>query len=82
MATCAAAAGSELAEGCGEDSISFLPQLLGQSTAKRREVTILKAAATVVREGKWKLIRHKGSGGFTRNAKPGIEVVDSHERRK
>ncbi|MFT4512132.1 MAG: arylsulfatase A [Planctomycetota bacterium] len=71
MATCAAAADGELAEDCGEDSISFLPQLLGHPATKRREVTVLKAGATVVREGKWKLIRHKGSGGFTRNAKTG-----------
>jgi arylsulfatase A len=71
MATCVAATDSGLAEGSGEDSISFLPQLVGEPAVKRREVTVLKAAATVVREGKWKLIRHKGSGGFTRNAKTG-----------
>ena len=73
MATCVDAADGELAEGAGLDSISFLPELVGESTETRRDVTVLKAAATVVREGKWKLIRHKGSGGFTRNAKTGPE---------
>lgn len=71
MATCVEAASSGMVEGRREDSISFLRQLVGEPVQERREVTILKAGATVVREGKWKLIRHKGSGGFTRNAKTG-----------
>ena len=71
MATCVQAAGGQLPQGCGQDSISFLPQLTGKAAEQRREVTVLKAGATVVRQGKWKLIRHQGSGGFTRNANTG-----------
>ena len=66
LATCAEAAQSELPKGAGEDSISFLPILEGRKPATKRTTTILKANASVVREGRWKLIDHLGSGGFSR----------------
>lgn len=71
LATCAEAAGAEVDARTGQDSISFLPELLGQEEGTRRSGAVLKAGATVVRDGKWKLIRHKGSGGFTRKAQTG-----------
>ncbi|MBK8975704.1 MAG: sulfatase-like hydrolase/transferase [Planctomycetes bacterium] len=71
LATCAEAAGIDVPAGAGEDSVSFCAQLLGGEPASRREVTVLKQDASVVREGRWKLIRHRGSGGFTRGADTG-----------
>lgn len=73
LATCADASRATISEDVGRDSISFLPQLLGRESKQRRKVTVLKSAATVVRDGNWKLIRHRGSGGFTRKAKTGPE---------
>jgi hypothetical protein len=65
MATLAALAGVEVPDGAGEDSISFAPLLLGRAEVSAREVTILKANASVIRAGRWKLITHLGSGGFS-----------------
>ena len=42
----------------------ILPVLLGRA-GPRRQVTILKSKASVVRAGRWKLITHRGSGGFS-----------------
>jgi len=66
MATLAAIAGVEVPTGAGEDSCNFLPVLLGTATKPVRTTTILKQGATVVRQGRWKLITHLGSGGFSR----------------
>ncbi len=71
MATLAAASGLPMPVGAGQDSVSFLPALLGKSMPSRGP-TILKSNATVVRDGQWKLITQLGSGGFTkpRNVRP------------
>lgn len=55
------------------DGKSFLPVLRDPAASSGREVTVLKANASVVREGDWKLITHLGSGGFSkpRKVKPG-----------
>ena len=72
MATFADVARVPLAEGAGEDSESIVPLLLDRSDAPVRDVTVLKANGSVVREGRWKLIKHLGSGGFSkpRRVKP------------
>ena len=72
MATLAGVAGAAPPE-TAVDSRSFLPVLLGEST--NRPVhghLVLKENAAVIREGRWKLIRHLGSGGFSkpRRVKP------------
>ncbi|MCP3918639.1 MAG: sulfatase-like hydrolase/transferase [bacterium] len=69
MATLADAANLALPEGAGEDSRSMLPLLRDPSAPPTREVTVLKQNASVVRAGRWKLITHLGSGGFSRPRK-------------
>ncbi|MEC8651492.1 MAG: sulfatase-like hydrolase/transferase, partial [Planctomycetota bacterium] len=70
FATCVEAAGGEVAAGAAEDSVSFLSALRGEPSAGR-DVTVMRHTASVVREGDWKWIGHRGSGGFTRGAKTG-----------
>ncbi len=66
MATFAGVLGTPLPAGAGEDSHSLLPVLLDPSARTSRELTVLKADASVLREGRWKLITHLGSGGFSK----------------
>ena len=70
MATFAAIAGETLPGDAGLDSVDFLPVLLGKAKGPVREVTVLKQNASVLREGKWKLITHLGSGGFSKPRRP------------
>ena len=66
MATVAEVVGAPLPAGAGEDSHSLMPVLSDPMAATTRHFTVLKADASVVREGRWKLITHLGSGGFSR----------------
>jgi len=66
MATLADVLDVPVPDGAGEDSSSFLSLLHDPEGPATRQVTILKANASVVREGRWKLITHLGSGGFSR----------------
>ena len=72
MATFAAIVGDTLPEGAGQDSVDILPALLGKAKGPLRKATIFKQNATASRVGKWKLITHLGSGGFSKpgNVKP------------
>jgi arylsulfatase A-like enzyme len=66
MATCAALVGSRLPENAAEDSVNLLPVLLGRDGGKPiREFTLHQtiSLALAIREGKWKYLDHKGSGG-------------------
>lgn len=68
LATCAAIVGSSLPEGAGEDSRNILPALLEPSLEEPvRNFAIHHSLWGVfaVRQGPWKLIPHRGSGGFT-----------------
>lgn len=64
LATFASIVGQVLPAGTGEDSIDILPLLRGDNTPVRA-TTILKRDASVIRQGRWKLITHRGSGGFS-----------------
>ncbi len=66
FATFAEVAGVSVPRDAAEDSISFASTLRGVRDGVRREHLVLKADASVVREGSTKLIRHRGSGGFSR----------------
>lgn len=56
-----------LPEDAGLDSVSILPALRQPASSPEvRETLILKRNASVVRKGRWKLITHLGSGGFTK----------------
>ena len=68
LATCAAIVGTELPEGAGEDSRNVLPAFLSVSQDKPlRDFSVHHSLWGVfaIRQGPWKMIPHRGSGGFT-----------------
>jgi arylsulfatase A len=70
LATGAELLGATLPAGAAEDSVSFLPALLGRPGAPPRPAVVHHSIHGVfaLREGPWKLIVGAGSGGW---AKPG-----------
>lgn len=68
MATCADLLGEKLPDDAGEDSVSFLPTLLGKADAPTREAIVHHSidGAFAIRQGKWKLALCRGSGGWTK----------------
>jgi arylsulfatase A-like enzyme len=91
MATIASVLGVKLPENAGEDSYSILPALTGEALDKPiREATIHHSGNGMfaIRQGKWKLILGKGSGGWSGEGKPSDPPaqlydmeVDESERR-
>ena len=73
LATVADLLDAPLAAHEAPDSHSFLPVLRDPEAETTRTTTVLKANASVIREGDWKLITHLGSGGFSspRRVDPG-----------
>ena len=69
LATLAEATGTELPDGAGPDSYSFLPVLLGKQPCSQevRPPVVLQSGnkAMLIRSGDWKLINQLGSGGFS-----------------
>lgn len=66
MATCAAIVGAELPDDAAEDSFDMLPVLLGEQTGEPVREYLLQqtiSLALSIREGRWKYLDHKGSGG-------------------
>lgn len=65
FATCAAIVGVPLPDEAAEDSISFLPQMRGESNPAARDYTLHQtiSLALAIRRGKWKYLDHRGSGG-------------------
>jgi arylsulfatase A-like enzyme len=66
MATCAAIVGTNLPDDAGEDSYNILPALLGvPQDTPIREATVHHSSQGefAIRQGKWKLILCRGSGG-------------------
>lgn len=62
IATVAEIVGAKLPDSTGEDSVSLVSDLLGNSKDGSREATIHQSAAgdLAIRQGPWKLIFHKG----------------------
>ena len=67
LATCAELLGQELPASAGEDSESILPLLNGEPTEFSRKGLIHHSVSGhfSYRQGKWKLLLAKGSGGWT-----------------
>jgi len=66
MATCAEIVGSKLPENAAEDSYNMLPVLLGtqgDKPVRRYMLQQTMSLAMSIRDGKWKYLDHKGSGG-------------------
>lgn len=66
MATCAEITGAKLPNDAAEDSYSMLPVLLGTQGSKPVRRYLLQQTisfAMSIRDGKWKYLDHKGSGG-------------------
>lgn len=67
MATCADIVGVPLPETAGEDSVSFLPVLLGKSGVGPRQTLVTHSAngSFAIRQGRWKLALCADSGGWS-----------------
>jgi len=69
MATCAAIVGEELPDNTAEDSYNILPILLDEESDKPVRETIVHHSLDgmfSIRQGPWKLIMGRGSGGFSK----------------
>ncbi|MCK4872931.1 MAG: sulfatase-like hydrolase/transferase [Phycisphaerales bacterium] len=71
IATSAAIVRTRLPDDTGEDSASLLSHLLGKKVGPIHEAVVHHSLQGVfaIRQGKWKLILGRGSGGFTEPAK-------------
>ena len=67
FATVAELTGAELPAAAGEDSVSILPALMGQTIQSTRKGIIHHSFSGhfAYRQGKWKLLLARGSGGWT-----------------
>lgn len=65
MATCATLSGAKLPNNAAEDSFDILPALLKETEKPIREYTLHQtiSLALAIRNGEWKFLDHKGSGG-------------------
>jgi arylsulfatase A-like enzyme len=85
IATCAAILGIELPGDAGEDSHNILPALLGRELDKPiREGIVHHSSGGMfaIRQGKWKLILGRGSGGLSGRGKktdPPVQLYDMVE---
>ncbi len=72
MATAAEIVGAEVPETAGEDSVSFLPALLGEDKSPLREGLVSQSinGSFAIRKGNWKLALCPGSGGWS-DPRPG-----------
>lgn len=66
MATCSELINARIPDNAGEDSISFLPALLGKFDIPNRPTIVNHSSAGrfAIREGTWKLSLCPGSGGW------------------
>jgi arylsulfatase A-like enzyme len=67
LATCAEITGANWPADAGEDSVSFLPTLLGKPDVPPRSAVVHHSAngSFAIREGAWKLVLCPGSGGWS-----------------
>jgi arylsulfatase A-like enzyme len=74
LATAAELVGSKLPADAGEDSVSFLPTLLGQGEQPARAAVVHHSSngSFAIRQGRWKLCLCPGSGGWSK-PRPGVD---------
>jgi arylsulfatase A len=67
LATCSEIVGTRLPADAGEDSVSFLPTLLGTPDVSPRSAVVHHSSngSFAIREGTWKLALCPGSGGWS-----------------
>ncbi len=85
LATCADITGVELPYNAGEDSFSHLPAMMGQEDYPGARTDLVMQSFDgqyAIREGKWKLILAKGSGGWTEPGDPGDPEVQLYDLEK
>jgi len=73
MATCAAIIGAGLPDDAGEDSYNILPALLGENHDKPIRAAVVHHSIDgmfAIRQGQWKLILGRGSGGWDGKGSP------------
>lgn len=78
FATCAEIIDQSLPDNAGEDSISFLPALLGRvSPAQRKSIVHHSIQGKfAIREPRWKLCLCSGSGGWSKEAATSPQLYD------
>ncbi|HUQ68382.1 MAG TPA: arylsulfatase, partial [Planctomycetaceae bacterium] len=77
FATCADILGQKLPDNAAEDSVSYLPALLGQSSSPDRAVVHHSINGSfAIRQGDWKLALCPGSGGWSA-PRPGQQDTSS-----
>ena len=83
LATVAELTATPLPKAAGEDSVSILPLLCGKTDKPTREATIHHSidGHFAIRQGAWKLILAKGSGGWSQTEKqaealPEVQLYD------
>jgi arylsulfatase A len=78
MATCAEIVGATLPENAGEDSVSFLPALIGKHPQVSREAVVHHSIEGnfAIRIGKWKLILASHSGGWSSPGRASKEATE------
>jgi len=80
MATCADMLGVKLPDNAAEDSITFLPQLLGKGPGERTVLVESSINGSFgIREGQWKLAFCPDSGGWS-YPRPGRDKTDGWPR--
>ena len=81
LATCAEILGQKLPDTAAEDSISFLPALLGRADAAERDTLVLHSinGSFGIRQGPWKLELCADSGGWS-FPRPGVDRTDGLPR--
>jgi arylsulfatase A-like enzyme len=76
-ATCAELIGAKVEEQSAEDSVSFLPTLLGKATPEREAVVHHSIQGMfAIRQGAWKLCLCAGSGGWSKSEAKSPQLYD------
>jgi arylsulfatase A-like enzyme len=73
MATCAAIVGADLPNAAAEDSFNILPALLGEKLDKPIHEAVVHHSIDgifAIRQGQWKLVLGRGSGGWDGKGSP------------